>query len=466
MEGAAMNPGKVLILGAARQGQALARFFSAQGVHVVLNDIQQPEALAQARQALSNLPIEWVLGSHPLDLLQGVDLLCLSGGVPSDLPLVRAAQARGIPVSNDSEIFMERVLCPVIGITGSSGKSTTAALVAHIAELAAQPGQKVWLGGNIGTPLVDRLEEIKAGDLVVLELSSFQLEWMSRSPHIAAVLNITPNHLDRHPSFEAYKQAKARILAFQSLADTAILNREDPEAWSLKASVKGGLLTFGLQPLTGSQPGTYVRAGSVRFTGPQGENDLLPLSSVHLLGAHNLANVSAAACIGMAAGLPADSIARGVDSFSGLPHRLETVYQAAGVTWVDDSIATSPERVMAALKSLDQPLVILLGGRDKHLDWSALAREITSRRPRVIVFGEAAPQITEALQRAQDRTSPIEIHSSSDLRDAVSTAGAIARRGDVVLLSPGATSFDEFRDFEERGSMFAHWAKAAAGERA
>ena len=464
MENATMNLDKVLILGAARQGQALARFFSAQGVHVVLNDIQRPEALTQARQALSNLPIEWVLGSHPTELLQGVDLLCLSGGVPSDLPLVQAAQARGIPISNDSEIFMERVPCPVIGITGSSGKSTTAALVAHMAELAVQPGQRVWLGGNIGTPLVDHLNEIDARDLVVLELSSFQLEWMSRSPHIAVVLNITPNHLDRHPSFEAYKQAKARILAFQSRADTAVLNREDTEAWSLKDSVRGRLFTFGLQPSSGGEPATYVRAGSVRFTGPQGDSDLVPLSSVHLLGPHNLANVSAAVCTAMAAELPAKAIARGVSTFTGLPHRLETVYQADGVTWVDDSIATSPERVMAALKCFEQPLVLLLGGRDKHLDWSALAKEVASRGPRVIVFGEAAPLITEALQRAQESHSPLQIDSSPDLQEAVRTAAAIARPGDVVLLSPGATSFDEFKDFEERGSMFASWVKAAGGK--
>ncbi len=237
---------RVLIIGAARQGQALARFLLSRGAVVTVNDRQSLESLQPIIQSFPVNSIHWVGGGHPLELLDGIDLLCLSGGVSLDLPIVKAAFARGIQVSNDTQIFLEAVSCPVIGITGSAGKTTTTTLVGRIAAKAVVPPQHSWVGGNIGFPLISHLDEIGQSDLVVMEVSSFQLEQMTLSPKIAAILNITPNHLDRHGTMEAYTAAKSRMIQFQNSDDTAILNREDPGSWGLLPIVKGYLVTFGI----------------------------------------------------------------------------------------------------------------------------------------------------------------------------------------------------------------------------
>ncbi len=226
---------RVVIIGAARQGIALARYLAQHGARVILNDRRSETELQAARAALADLEsqIRWVCGDHPLDLLESADLLCVSGGVPLTLPLVVEARQRGIPLSNDSQIFLEAAACRVIGITGSAGKTTTTTLVGRIAQAALAAGRlfgKVWVGGNIGVPLIGVLGEMSAQDLAVMELSSFQLELMTRSLQVAAVLNITPNHLDRHGSMAAYTAAKARILAYQSSVDSAVLGRDDPGA--------------------------------------------------------------------------------------------------------------------------------------------------------------------------------------------------------------------------------------------
>ena len=223
----------MLILGAARQGQALARYLAGIQAHVILNDKRSPAEIGNEVESLRSIGVELVLGEHPLSILDRVDVVCLSGGIPLTLPIVKAAVEKGLPLTNDSQIFMEEVKAPVIGITGSAGKTTTTTLVGRIAQKAVQSPHKAWVGGNIGLPLVEYLDEIKAGDTVILELSSFQLDQMTISPHIAAVLNITPNHLDRHGTMEDYTAAKARILKFQGQNDIAVLNREDSGSWNL-----------------------------------------------------------------------------------------------------------------------------------------------------------------------------------------------------------------------------------------
>jgi UDP-N-acetylmuramoylalanine--D-glutamate ligase len=233
---------RVLILGAARQGLALARYLSAKGAQVTLNDQRSAAQMAVARAANADLPIEWVFGEHPLHLLDTADLVCLSGGIPLTLPIVQEALRRGLALTNDTQIFLQAVPCPVIGITGSAGKTTTTTLVGRMAQAAVKSPRKAWIGGNIGTPLVDRLDEIQSTDLVVIEVSSFQLEQMTLSPQIAAVLNITPNHLDRHGTLEAYAQAKARLLQFQTSQDIAVLTPEDAGSWNLRGMTAGRLI--------------------------------------------------------------------------------------------------------------------------------------------------------------------------------------------------------------------------------
>ena len=248
------NGTHTLILGAARQGIALARWLSRHGSYVTLSDSRHADELASARASLSDTNVEWAVGGHPLELLNKADVLCLSGGVPLTLPIVEEAVKRGIPLSNDTQIFMEVAPCKTIGITGSAGKTTTTTLVGEMAKLdygsrtadgtnasSAVRGPRSFVGGNIGDPLINYVDDMTADDIAILEISSFQLEQMTISPNIAAILNITPNHLDRHGTMEAYTNAKARILEFQTEKDIAILNHDDKGAWNLRNKVEGKL---------------------------------------------------------------------------------------------------------------------------------------------------------------------------------------------------------------------------------
>jgi UDP-N-acetylmuramoylalanine--D-glutamate ligase len=453
------NSSSIVILGAARQGLALARFLARRGARVTLSDKRSAEQLQEAVQSLADLPIHWVFGGHPLEMLDGAGMLCLSGGVPLEQPVVAEALRCGIPLSNDSQIFMEAVPCKVIAITGSAGKTTTTTLVGRIAEAAMKAPQKAWIGGNIGLPLIDRLDEIKKTDLVVLELSSFQLELMTVSPQVAAVLNITPNHLDRHSTMQAYTAAKARILAYQDPQDVAILGREDPGAWKLAAQVKGRLVSFGVDQPPAGQSGSFVQKGFLYYQDEARLERIAPLSLVTLRGRHNLLNVLAACAIAKAAGFSTQAIQEGINGFTGVAHRLELVRELHGIAWYNDSIATAPERTIAAIQSFDEPLVLMLGGRDKNLPWEDLAQLIHERVDHVVVFGEASPKILKAIGPQQPGRRPFTLSNCPTLQEAVQAVTDVAEAGDVVLLSPGGTSFDQFKDFEERGEYFRLWVK-------
>lgn len=448
---------RALVIGAARQGLALSRFLAGKGVRVILNDQRPPEQLQAEMQALQGLNILWRTGGHPLDLLDEADVVFVSGGVPLDIPLLVEAVRRGVPLSNDSQVFMEEVNCPVIGITGSAGKTTTTTLVGRMAQAAVQPPQKAWVGGNIGNPLIEYLDEIQPQDVVVLELSSFQLELMTTSPHVGAVLNITPNHLDRHKTMEAYTAAKARMVDFQSQRDVAVLNREDAGSWGLRNRVKGRLVTFGFVRPAAGLSGTFLEEGEICWQEEGRVMPILNVSEILLRGEHNRLNVLAACAVGLAAGFPAQAVRAGVQGFRGVAHRLEHVRSWRGVEWYNDSIATAPERVRAALRAFDEPIVLLLGGRDKHLPWDELADDIHARVDHVVLFGEAAEKIQRAIGPVSAGTRPFTITRCDRLEEAVQAAAAVAEAGDVVLLSPGCTSFDAFKDFEERGEAFRLW---------
>ncbi len=450
----------VLIIGAARQGTALARFMVNQGARVTLNDRQPAEKLQSVISSLSGLEIHWVLGHHPLEILDGLDLLCVSGGVPLDMPLVSAAIARGIPVTNDSQIFMESVKAPVVGITGSAGKTTTTTLFGRIAEAQVKPPRKAWVGGNIGKPLVEYLNEIAENDLVIQELSSFQLELMTISPRISAILNITPNHLDRHADMVAYIAAKARIIEFQHPGDIAVLNHEDREAWKLREMVRGDLISFGIEPVTGDHTQVLVEDDQIVARSAHTKKPLLDTRLIQLRGRHNLMNVLAASALAFALDFDPTAIAAGVEGFTGVNHRTQLVRMVNGVSWINDSIATAPERTLAAIKSFNEPIILLLGGRDKNLPWDELAAIIHQRVEHVIVFGEAADKILNALGQPEGADRLQTISSRVGMIEALEEADRIAAPGDVVLLSPGCTSYDAFKDFEERGETFMNWVNA------
>jgi len=444
----------VLILGAARQGLALARWLSRHGANVTLNDSRREEDLVSAKKSLSDVNVTWAVGGHPLELMDTTEVLCISGGVTLTLPIVEEALKSGIPLSNDSQIFMEVVPCKTVGITGSAGKTTTTTLVGNMAKLAK--GDHAFIGGNIGDPLINYVDNMNADDLAVLELSSFQLDQMNISPNIAAVLNITPNHLDRHGTMEAYTNAKARILEFQSANDTAILGRDDNGAWGLKNRVKGNLLSFSLQDLEEGLNGTYLHDGLLSLRDGFAYIPLLMREKVQLRGDHNIANVLAAFAIGHAAGFKLDDMLEAVEEFRGVPHRLEWVRELNGVRWYNDSIATAPERAAAAVHAFSEPIVLMLGGRDKNLPWGELAKLIHERVDHVVLFGEAGEMIQNAIT-AYSGVGSVDVHRATTLKEAVTLAAEVASAGDVVLLSPGGTSFDEFKDFAERGEAFRKW---------
>lgn len=444
---------RVLILGAARQGQALARWLARHGARVTLNDLRPLDDMRATQAAFSDVDVEWVLGSHPLELLERVDLLCPSGGIPLTLPIVAEAMQRGIPLSNDTQIFLEAAPCKTIGITGSAGKTTTTTLVGNMAKQFL--GDKVYVGGNIGDPLINYVDEMKPDDLAVLEISSFQLDQMSISTHVAAILNVTPNHLDRHGTMESYTTAKARLLDFQSGEGIAILGRDNPGSWGLRGRVRGKLLGFSLTPLEEGLDGSYLDDGLLALRDGFAYTPLLLREKIQLRGDHNVSNVLAAFSIGHAADFPLDAMLTAAEEFHGVPHRLEFVREYNGARWYNDSIATAPERTMAAIRSFDEPIVLLLGGRDKSLPWNDLADLVHQRVEHVVLFGEAAGLIEAALGPTSGKTRTQA--RCEGLRAAVDKAAQMAESGSVVLLSPGGTSFDEFTDFAERGERFKTW---------
>ena len=463
---------RVLVLGAARQGLALARWLSLHGAKVTLSDMRSVDELRVARESMAEYPIQWALGGHPLELLDSTDVLCLSGGIPLTLPIVAEALKRGIPLSNDSQVFMEVVPCKTVGITGSAGKTTTTTLVGEMARRAYQNMEdrmqnaespafrlspSVYVGGNIGDPLINYVDNMKADDIAILEFSSFQLDQMTISPNVAVILNITPNHLDRHGSMEAYTAAKARILEFQSKDDIAILGRDDEGAWSLWSRVKGKLLTFSLNELEEGLDGTYLQDGLLSLRHGHAYLPLILREKLQLRGDHNVLNVLAAFVSGHAAGIPLDAMLEAVEEFRGVPHRLELVRELHGVRWYNDSTATAPERSIAAIHSFDEPIVLLLGGRDKDLSWEELMQLASARVDHVVLFGEAAEKIQKTAQGLGLSPKRFTVTRVNNLHEAVVKAAELAEEGDVVLLSPGGTSFDEFKDFAERGERFKAW---------
>jgi UDP-N-acetylmuramoylalanine--D-glutamate ligase len=445
---------RVVVLGLARQGKALARYLVGEGARVVMSDIKTKEQLGPALSELEDLELTYALGSHPLELLEGAEALFLSGGVPADLPIAVEAQRQGIPLLNDAQLFLELCPAPVIGITGSAGKTTTTTLVDQMINLGLQgSGRSSWLGGNIGRPLLEDLDRIQADDVVVMELSSFQLELMTISPQIAAVLNLTPDHLDRHGNMQAYIDAKRRILEFQDEYSVTVLGYDDETTRSLQQEVRGRVICFGYgHPDTGDaayleEEDLVLRIG--------GETHLVcKTKDLSLRGPHNIRNMLAAFALSSVVGTPLEAMKEAAETFRGVPHRLEFVESVGGADWFNDSIATTPDRALAAIRSFEQPLILLLGGRDKDLPWDAFAREVIARARMIILFGEAVPKLAAAFEpMLADRSTPALLQAAG-LEEAVSMAASHSREGDVVLLSPGCTSYDEFPNFEVRGERF------------
>jgi UDP-N-acetylmuramoylalanine--D-glutamate ligase len=443
---------RVTVIGLGIEGVDVARYAAAHGATVAVFDSKSPDALAARMQELEGLPINYSLGSQTTQDVAASDIVFVSQSVPLDNPLVAGARSRGIPVDSMVRFFMEHCPGPTIGITGSSGKTTTTSLVAAI---MAADGRSYRVGGNIGAGLLGLLDGIDEDTWTVMELSHTQLQLTDRSPHIAAVLNVTPNHLDQF-AWDDYVALKRRILEFQSPDDIAVLNADDEIASGMTSNTPARVWHFTLEDdLPGD--GAFLRDDAVFVRRGNVDEMILPAHEIPLRGVHNIANVLAATAIAAAAGVPAEAIARAVRAFTPVPHRLEDVAEIDGVRYVNDSIATTPERALAGIRSYDEPLVLLLGGKDKDLPKDELAQEALRRCHGVVFFGadgallEAAVEANAAFVPPEDRPTTVRVVT---LAEAVHEARDLAAAGDVVLLSPACTSFDAYANFEERGEEF------------
>jgi len=451
----------VLVLGFGRQGKALARWLPKIGASVVVNDSRTEEALNLNRRDYPG--VRFILGDHPDNAVNGVVVICVSGGIPLDLPMLEIARQRNLTITNDAQLFLERCPAPVIGITGSAGKTTTTSLVGEIVQRA---GYKTWVGGNIGDVLLDVLDDIDREDVVVMELSSFQLDLMTISPQVGAIINITPNHLDRHKTMEAYINAKVNIIKYQTSRDIAVLSADNQITNSLEVAVKGELAQFSNRQMVLN--GTFAIGNRLMVSGTA-SYDYVPhvlcqKDEIPLIGDHNVQNVLAACAIAGSLGLAADrpgispeTMREAIINFKPVPHRLETVSVIDDVRYINDSIATAPERLVAALRSFDDPLILLLGGADKDLPWDEAVHLALQKTQSIILFGAEGKKqvrsITERMFRLRGLAEPY-LYIVDDLDEAVAKAAEIAEAGAIVLLSPGGTSYDAYPDFAARGEHF------------
>ena len=445
------------VVGLGIEGIDLVRYLAPLGARVTVSDARPADQLGDALDAIADLDVAFSLGGNREADLVGADAVFASQGVPRDLPALRAARRAGVPISSMTRLFLERCPAPVAGITGSSGKTTTTALVG--AMLDAEGADHV-VGGNIGVGLLGLLDRIAPTTRVVLELSHTQLETIDRSPHLACVTNVTPNHLDAY-SWASYVGLKRRIFEFQRPDDEAVFHIDDEVAAGF-AEEAPGLVRYASVERALPGDGATVSGGAVVRVEGGREHAVIDREAIPLPGAHNVANVVTAVAVASRLGVGDEAAARAVAAFRGVPHRLEVVARAGGVTWVNDSIATTPERTLAGLRAFDQPAVLLLGGRDKHLPLGELAREAVARCRAVIGFGEAGPLFVEAVRAARDGDRPA-LREVDDIEAAVEAAATLARDGDVVLCSPAGTSFDAYRTFEQRGAAFRAAVAAATG---
>lgn len=435
---------RATVAGAARSGVAAAEFLVRRGARVTVSDMRTELADEATSERLRSLGVELELGGHQRETFARADLVVLSPGVPPGLPAIEAARASGVPVLGEVEFASRFLPGRVIAITGTKGKSTTTALTGRMLDAA---GFDVTVGGNIGAPLSGQIEGSTPETLHVVETSSFQLEQIQTfHPWIAVMLNFSPDHLDRHPSVDAYAAAKGRIFENQASDDWAVINADDPTVLKLARAGRAAVKRFSRHGLVG--PGTTVESGWVVYRTESGTEPLLPLSAIHLLGAHLVDDVLAAATVGRLAGASPAAMTAAVDGFRGLEHAMELVAEAEGVRFVNDSKATNVDAALHAIESFDRDLVPIIGGRFKGGDLGLLREPLAQRAKAVVAIGEAADLVADALRGV------VPVHRAATLGAAVDVAVALARPTGVVLLAPACASFDMFRDYAERGRQF------------
>ncbi|MGA1843259.1 MAG: UDP-N-acetylmuramoyl-L-alanine--D-glutamate ligase [bacterium] len=438
-------PGRnVLIVGCAVTGLAAIRFLTERGCRVTVSESKQRSECEGALRNLDTRDVQWEFGGHQEKTFVDQDLILVSPGVPMNIPPLVKASAQGIPVVSDIELAFQLTATPMIAITGTNGKTTTTTLVG---EILHADNKKAFVGGNIGTPILDSIHEGNEYDYLVAEVSSFQLEGVSTfAPHIAVILNLTPDHLDRYPGIAAYQEAKARILRHQAAGDYAILNGGDPWVAGLAKGCAAKVYLFDTcRPVT---RGAMIGEGRMIVRDNDSELDLGPVQGMGLTGSHNLENMMAASLAAYCAGVSVESIRQVLRDFKGLSHRLETVGNIGGITFINDSKGTNVGSVQKALDAVPAPILLIAGGQAKGCDFTSLAPLVKDKVRAVFLIGEAQAAIAQAWGTST------RIVAAADLRSAVEDAYKMAQPGDTILLSPGCASFDMFKDYKDRGNQF------------
>lgn len=447
---------RIAAVGLGISNMSVISFLRSVGCSVVALDRSSASELGPRVAQLRDMGVTYRLGDSYLDDLDQFDEIFISPGVPPHTPQIQAAASSGAEINGEIKLFLRLCGSRIIGITGSAGKTTTASLVSAI---ISGSGRKAVLAGNIGAEILSKLDSIDDDATVVLELSSFQLQIVDSSPPVGAILNLAPNHLDQHTSIEEYYSSKQNIIRFQSPEDYAVLNNDDPNTSTLAGTMGGRPLLYGLHPMEAD--GMFrIGEGLVYQTG--GTQELIcRTSDVRLLGEHNLSNAIAAALMCRICGIDAEAICNTVRSFTGVVHRLEPFLQWRGVSFFNDSIATSPDRTIAAIRAVGSPVVLIAGGYDKNLNYDELGRVIASEVRALVLVGAASDKIHRSVEKAIDRRAAdrqtatlAHLHRASTFEEAVEVAVSLAEPGDTVLLSPACASFDLFKSYKDRGDMF------------
>ena len=439
---------RVLVVGLGKSGVASALFMKERGARVTVSDTKSGDELRNEIPALLDHGIVVETGGHGERTFKGQDLIVVSPGVPVDAPLLVQARSLGEPVIGEIELAAQFLPGPIVAITGSNGKTTTTTLAGEILTAGGLP---TLVGGNIGTPAISLAERATQETVIVLEVSSFQLETIQTfRPKIAVVLNVTPDHLDRHRTLEAYVNAKARIFENQRDDDFAVLNADDAVCASMAARTKAKVFWFSRQKEV--RQGAWAGDGKIFLRDGTGQREIMQVSEIPLKGAHNLENVLAAVCAGALMGCAADKIRQAVRNFKAVEHRLEFVATIRGVDYYNDSKATNVDATIKALESFPANIHLILGGKDKGSDYSVLNELLKQRVKRVYTIGAAAEKIES--QIASSKSGGVEVVHAETLENALRKANASAEPGDVVLLAPACASFDQFKNYEQRGKAF------------
>jgi UDP-N-acetylmuramoylalanine--D-glutamate ligase len=435
---------RIVVVGMAKTGVAAAEFLVQQGAAVTVSEIKTEDALGDSPQQLRSLGAEVEVGVHAPETFLSADVIVLSPGVDPATPPLEQARAKGIPFVSEVELASWFLKPRLIAVTGTNGKSTTTALIGHI---LSGWGKRVFVGGNIGTPLTEYLLHEEEADYIVAEISSFQLEAISSfKPWIALLLNLGEDHLDRHPTLSSYAAIKARIFLNQGAEDWAVVNNDDAIVRSLTPQIKARILPFGRKG--NGETGVWLEDARTVLCRGVGKEERFSLERVKIRGMHNRENIMAAIGAATICGMPPTEIQQSLDSFEGLEHRLEWVGRWNGVNVYNDSKATNVASTLTALMSLDEPIILLAGGRDKGGDYSLLREPLKERVKALILMGEAREKMQGAFQDL------LPCHLVGGMEEGIRVARSLARAGDAILLSPACSSFDMFTDYEDRGRTF------------